>query len=63
MNSSEYDIPVFKTKIDTCRIAKGIQSSFFIKTILENFDKSSDFKIVCPYKKVNAMPTKVALII
>jgi len=52
LNSSQYDISVFKTTFDICRFAKGIQSSFFVRVLFENFDKSADFKQTCPVKKV-----------
>lgn len=37
---NNYDLTLCETKLDICRVAKGVRSSYFSKIAFENFEKS-----------------------
>lgn len=41
---TQYLDVMFETKIDSCRVAKGVMSSFFMKMAMENFKNNSNFE-------------------
>lgn len=38
--------------IDVCDLKEGVFSNFLMKAFMTNFEKSANFKIKCPFKKV-----------
>lgn len=50
-NDNDFQKEVLRSTINLCKIKKGVMGNFFIKLFLENFEKSSDYKMECPFKK------------
>lgn len=46
-----YSREFLNTKIDTCRIAKGVMTSMFTRALMESFAESSSFNYTCPFLK------------
>lgn len=46
-----YQLSILKTSIDLCKISQGVLSNVFVKTFMENFFKSSDYQMKCPFLK------------
>ena len=47
---------VFKTSIDVCKMSQ-LRGNFLAKMFMENFFKSSNFNIQCPFKRTNSNMT------
>lgn len=47
----KYSVQVLATTIDTCKLGKGVQTTFLQKTYMATFAQSANFKIVCPFPK------------
>ena len=50
-NDRDYQLSILKTSIDLCKISKGVLSNIFVKTFMENFIKSADYQMKCPFLK------------
>lgn len=44
---------LFHHDIEVCDLKEGVFSNFIMKAFLTNFEKSANFKIQCPFKKVS----------
>lgn len=50
-NDTKLSHLVVSTPLDSCRMFKGVQMTFFSRVMMENFLKSLDSNISCPFKK------------
>ena len=50
-NDRNYELSILKTSIDLCKISKGVLSNIFVKTFMENFIKTADYQMKCPFLK------------
>lgn len=50
-NDKDFQKELLRSTINLCKIKQGVMGNFFIKLFLENFEKSSDYKMECPFKK------------
>lgn len=57
-NDRNYQLSILKTSIDLCKISKGVLSNVFVKTFMENFLKSADYQMKCPFLKGLVINTK-----
>lgn len=47
-----YTKELFSHEIEVCDLKEGVFSNFIMKAFMTNFEKSSNFKIKCPFLKV-----------
>ena len=50
-DDDNYSRELFQTRIDSCKIAKGVQASMYTRTIFEHFKGAANFNVTCPFKK------------
>jgi hypothetical protein len=51
-NDRNFDLKLLETKIDICRVGKGVRNSIFSKVLFENYEASSSSgKLFCPILK------------
>jgi len=48
----DYQIKFLKSTIDVCKITRGTMGNFIVKMLMDEFYKSADFKVACPFPKV-----------
>lgn len=47
----DFQKELLRSTINVCKIKQGVMGNFLIKTLMEDFEKYSDFKVECPFKK------------
>lgn len=47
----DFQRELLRSTINVCKVKQGVMGNFFIKTFMEDFEKYSDFKVECPFKK------------
>lgn len=50
-NDRLFSLLMFNTPVDTCKVGKGVQATFFSKMIAENLVGSLNVNYTCPFKK------------
>jgi len=48
-----YERVIFNTPVDICKISEGVRSNIITRVVMENFMKSFDHDLKCPFKKVS----------
>ena len=48
---SEFDISVFQSRVDTCKIAQGVFGNYIIQGLMGLMENYSNFSLACPHKK------------
>ena len=49
-NDKEYTNVLLTTSVNVCSISKGVIGNFVSKIVMENFRKSSNFEMKCPFE-------------
>lgn len=56
---TEYTNILLKTSVDICKISDGVLGNFLTKIVMENFRKSSNFEMKCPFETGNHTVTNL----
>lgn len=49
-NDKEYTNILLKTSVNVCNLSKGVIGNFVTKVLMENFKKSANFEMKCPFE-------------
>lgn len=52
-NDNEYTNVLLRTSVDVCNLSKGVIGNFVSKILMENFKKSANFEMKCPFEAGN----------
>lgn len=56
---TEYTNVLLRTSVNVCKISDGILGNFLTKIVMENFRKSANFEMKCPFEVGNHTVTNL----